>query len=492
MIRLLTILATAALLAVAVVWIASRQGELLFTIDAYEVRMSAPVAISLVILFVALVGFSTRLVAAILSGPGAIGAWFSQRRFRRGNQALARGLVAVAAGDVLDARRQSEKIRGMLDDNPLALLLTAQAAGMENDMVRQSTAYRAMLEHEETRFLGLRGLYMLAVRAGDSDQAMAFVARAHALKPRALWAANALFDLKAARGAWSDAKHILDDIADTGLLDAAIVRRRNAVLLAAEALEADRTGKSEQGLALALDALKLSPSLVPAAVLAARKLSASGKTWRAQDVIEAAWAEAPHPDLASVYGAMNPGEDAAERARRMTALAHLNREHFESRMLETEQAIGLNEWAQARRLLAPLAQPSASARVCALMAEIEEGEHGDATAAHIWLSRAARAPRDAQWRCGQCGRTDGEWSPVCAGCGGFDTLAWSGPGTETLEKLGADEDHPIATEGEGFLRDVAEVAQFASSRPRRIKEEQMRPPDVPGPGGEDFESELSG
>jgi HemY protein len=493
MIRLIGILIAAGLIAAGIAWIVDQQGALVFTIGHYEARMSASVAIALIVLFAALIGFLTRLAAAILSGPGAIGAWFSARRSRRGNDALSRGLVAVAAGDPFEARRQTQRARDILGDHPLALLLTAQAAQLEGDGEGQRAAYHAMREHAETEFLGLRGLFMLAMREDDKDEALSLAARAHALKPRALWAANALFDLKAARGAWRDAKEVLDDMARVALIDPDLARRRRAVLLAAEALEADRSGDSEHGLALALEALKLSPSLVPAAVLAARKLAASGKLWRAQDVIEAAWIETPHPDLAFVYGAMKPGEDRVTRAQRLTQLAHLNRDHFESRMLEAEEAVNLKQWAKARRLLAPLAHGAASARVCALMAEIEEAEHGDATAAHIWLSRAARAPRDAQWLCGHCSAASAEWTPVCAACGGFDTLHWSGPAT--LETLPADE-HPIATEGEGFVReDIAFVPPRDLPPPRPAAKEHgfvvlTRPPDDPGPGGLDFEGDV--
>ncbi len=201
MMRLIFILIGAGLVAAGIAWIVDQQGELLFTIGHYEARMSASVTIALVVLFAALIGFLTRLAAAILSGPGAIGAWFSARRSRRGNDALSRGLVAVAAGDPFEARRQTQKARDILGDHPLALLLTAQAAQLEGDGEGQRAAYHAMRDHAETEFLGLRGLFMLAMREDDKEQALSLAARAHALKPRALWAANALFDLKAARGA---------------------------------------------------------------------------------------------------------------------------------------------------------------------------------------------------------------------------------------------------------------------------------------------------
>ena len=108
------------------------------------------------------------------------------------------------------------------------------------------------------------------------------------------------------------------------------------------------------------------------------------------------------------------------------------------------------------------------------MAEIEEGERGDATLAHAWLARAARAPRDAEWRCRHCGSTQSEWSAVCAVCSNFDTLVWSAPGGETppAEILAAS-DLPVRK-----LATPKREAATIISLPR--------PPDDPGPGGIEY------
>ncbi|HTQ12576.1 MAG TPA: heme biosynthesis HemY N-terminal domain-containing protein [Rhizomicrobium sp.] len=503
MIRLIAILLGAALIAAGIAWIADRQGELVFTVGAYEARSSASVAIGLAIVFAALVALLTRVAVLILSGPGAVGRWTSARRMRRGNDAVTQGLVAAAAGDLAEARRQASKAQKLLGTPPLALLLTAQAAQLEGDETAQGNAYKAMLAHPDTEFLGLRGLFMQAMRREDANEAIALAARALELRPKAVWAANALFDLQSARGEWSEAKKVLENAARRRLLDVGLLRRRRGVLLAAEAMDAEARGDGERSLDAALEALDFSPALVPAAALAARRLAQTGKAWRAQDIIEGAWAQAPHPDLAAVYAAIRPAESVEERARRLIGLAHLNREHFESRVLEAEQDVNLGQWSEARRILAPLARGPASARVCALMAEIEQGENRDAAAAHSWLSRAVRAPRDADWRCANCGWTAPQWHAVCGGCGAFDALAWSAPVVESLAMLpGAPRDERLASDAaSAFLHDGGAEAQDDSrQRPksgarlaRRLEDIDAghgftlpRPPDDPGPGGEAF------
>ncbi len=499
--RLFTFLIVAAFVAFAVAWIANRQGELVYVIDGYEVTTSAGTAIGLVLLFAAFVVVLTRIVAIVLAGPDALGRWSSLRRMRRGHDALSRGLVAAAAGDVAEARRHARKAQGVLGGSPLGLLLTAQAAHLEGDERAQGIAYRAMLEHPETEFLGLRGLFMEAMRRDDSEEAMKVAARAHALKPRAVWAANALFDLKSARGEWADAKAVLESAQRAKLIEADVAKRRRAVLLTAEALDAEAEDP-DRALDLAQQALDLSPALAPAAALAARKLAAEGRAWRAQDIVEAAWAQAPHPDLAAAYAAIKPDETPEERAERMIGLAHLKRDHFESRMLEAEQDVNLGKWSDARRVLAPLARGFASARVCTLMAEIEQGQRHDASAAHGWLERAVRAPRDAEWRCTSCGWTSLKWQAVCDHCGAFDTLGWTAPATARLETYAA-EPFEDETEFEGETLDVeaqpsdeAAPAKPVPAKAPMAKGEGAgtgfvtlpRAPDDPGPDGDNFES----
>jgi HemY protein len=424
---------------------------------------------------------------------------------RRGQEALSRGLVAAAAGDSFSARKEAGKVHALLGSPPLALLLTAQAAQLEGDDLGQTSAYRLMLDHPETEFLGLRGLFMQAMRRDDHTEAMKLAARAHELKPRAAWSANALFDLKSANREWSEAKDVLEESARAKLIDSGLLRRRRAVLLTAEALDADARGDGTHALSTALEALELSPSLAPAAALAARKLAAQGRSWRAQDVIEAAWAQSPHPDLAATYAIIKPDEPADARARRLIGLAHLNRDHFESRILEAEQAVNLMNWAEARRLLAPLARGFASARVCALMAEIEQGERHDATAAHAWLSRAVRAPHDAEWRCGNCSWSSPQWNAVCGSCGAFDSLSWASPDEETVENMpGAALDARLGMDSaaHAFLQEDGESDETRMERPALERHQKTepeedvedsgltvlpRPPDDPGPESDEFE-----
>ena len=248
MTRLITILVAAGLLAAGMAWLADREGALLMTFGQYEVRMSVGVAVGLVIAFVAILFFTLRALAALWRTPAWLSEWWRARRARKGYQALSQGLVAAAAGDAHAARRYARNSRRLLKGAPLGLLLTAQAAQLDGDEDRQAAAYRAMLDHPDTEFLGLRGLFMQAMRREARDEAHQLAARAHRLKPKAVWAANALFDLSAQRHEWRGAQTILEQQARARLIDSQVARRRRAVLLAAQAVEAERDGEDAEAL----------------------------------------------------------------------------------------------------------------------------------------------------------------------------------------------------------------------------------------------------
>ncbi len=278
-------------------------------------------------------------------------------------------------------------------------------------------------------------------------------------------------------------------------------------------------------MALAEEAVRLSPGLVPAAVIAARLLGEQEKTWKALGIVEAAWAQSPHPDLVAVYTELKPDETPRARASRLMGLAERNPDHIESRLLTAAQWVQLKDWNQARTALGSLPERLPSARVAALMAEIEQGR-GDFQAQRYWLQRALSAPREPQWICDTCRASQPVWSPLCPACGAFDSLSWRAsteikllalpPAAKASQAAVSAAHREAATDGSAFaplrarfkgLRtwlehfrfwraDVAELRtppQPPKPAPGKGAVEQPiifvspRPPDDPGPGQSAFE-----
>ena len=175
----------------------------------------------------------------------------------------------------------------------------------------------------------------------------------------------------------------------------------------------------------------LEPSFAPIAARYARMLGARGQRRRARRALEAAWRAAPHPLLYEAYRGLYSDDPPLERLKQTERLAAFQPDDIESRIALARAALEARLWGEARRHLMTSGaehEDTAAPRLCRLMAELEEEEHGDHAAAHAWLARAAASPTpDPAWLCRVCRGETAHWDALCPNCRGFATLAWSGP-----------------------------------------------------------------
>ena len=422
MIRLIWLFLVAAGLAAAAAFLAGQEGGVTIVWGTREIAMPPGVFVALLLAAVAALLILWRVFGFLIDWPGAVSRWRREKRRRAGYLALARGMVAVAAGDAQEARRHQAKAKLTADEPLLSQLLSAQTAQLEGDEEATAHAYADMLGRPETEFLGLRGLFMQAMRRGDADAARRYAGRAFALRPKTPWVANALFDREAQAGDWAAAARALDGQARAKLIEADVAKRRRAVLAAAEAQDLAARGEPIRALEKAREALKAAPGLMSASLAAAAGWKAQGRTKRAAAVLERAWTSAPHPEIAAAYGALA----ADPAARRFDRLIGHNPAHPESKLLSAAASAGRGQLQEAEAILAPLLTPDPALRAAQLMADIAT-QRGDTANARLWADRALRAPRDDAWRCGACEHEAAGWGATCGHCGAFDTLIWGRP-----------------------------------------------------------------
>jgi HemY protein len=274
---------------------------------------------------------------------------------------------------------------------------------------------------------------------GDTDTAMKLAEKAFALKPKHSETQDQLLKLQADKGDWAGARATLAAKAKAGYLPRDVHRRRDAVLALSEAktLLDDEAGIEVQEAAIAAN--KLSPDLIPAAVLAARAHIAKGSPRNASRVLTKAWGAQPHPDLAATFAEIAPEETAADRLKRFKTLTKVSPDHPETKMLLAELYIAAEDFVEARKAVAELAETDPTARSLTLMAAIERGMGAQEQIVRGWLAKAVSAPRGPQWICDSCQNIHSEWAPVCDNCGSFDTLSWrSAPKSEIASPTGAE------------------------------------------------------
>jgi HemY protein len=472
---LLTLIVIAVAVGVAVM-IADQPGHVAIEWQDWRLNPSVPVLIATIVVLAAAAMLVLGVLRRVIAGPGAFLRARRERRQRAGYRALTQGMVAVAAGDAEEAQRHARKADVLLAEPPLTLLLSAQAAQLNGDEDAARHYFSQMLTRAETEFLGLRGLLTQALRKGDDATARQLAERAHRLRPKTPWVLTHLLELHVRSGAWDAAHEVLTTALKRKLVAGELGRHHQAVLLHERSRVAEAKGQDSEALALTAKALDLAPDFAPAAALRGRLLRRAGRDRPAAKAIETAWRRAPHPLLAEAYAELNAGEPPLARVKRAEKLAAVNPDHVESHIVVAEAALAAQLWGEARRHLqaargngaadpaaaTEAASPLPSARICRLMAELEERQHGDGTASRAWLARAAEAPPDPVYVCRNCAAESLAWRPVCARCRGFDTLDWRTPSHATAALPAPSPDDLVGAPGAAQL---APPAYHAASPP---------------------------
>ncbi len=443
------------LFVVVVIALAFGLGQLMDSAETVEIRafdmefvLSPLMALGALAVFVALIWVAFKLVAlgfAVLrfmnGDETAIRRFFVRNREKRGLDALLVSMVAQAEGDGKTAIAKAEKAHKLLNKPAMTNLLVAQAAEMKGNPALAIERYKALLDDNRTRFVAVQGLIRAKLETGEKDKASALAVKALEMQPTHEATQNTLLQLQTEAEDWSGARKTLMLKKNAGALPRDIWRRRDAILALQDSDAMAARGDLMRSREAAIEANRLSPDLIPAAVAAAHALIAQGNGTHAAKVLKRAWKAQPHPELAAAFAAIEPDETPQQRASRFEGLLRKSPDAAETRMLRAEMQLAAENFPEARRALGDLHEKDPTARVLTIMAAIERGEGADDFVVRGWLTRALTAKRGPQWVCSKCQHVHASWQAVCDGCGAFDTLEWrdapeaSGPSATQTELL---------------------------------------------------------
>lgn len=391
----LLIVAVAAMLASWQI-VTTDPGNVEITWGGVEINTSALFGLLILVVVIALALPLLRLIMFLMDAPGRIGKASQRARIRRGQEALALGLIAAEAGEFEDARRYADKAEDLIDEPRLAMLLQARAAEVAGDTAGAERAYSGMLQHEDTEVLGRKGLMAAALKRGDRTAARAQAEGALKASKSASWPFQYAFDLAVQQADWENAIETLEIGDKRKFMDDKVAKRRRAVLMTAQAAKLERERRTDKAVELAQKAFRMSPGFVPAGALAARLLAVEGKAERAAAILEEAWENGPHPALAHAYRDLVQNESKEARAQRMMSLVERRRDHRESRLVMAELAMARGDWGGAQAALEDAYRENPTSRICILFAQVARGR-GDENGARTWLAQAAAAPREPDW-----------------------------------------------------------------------------------------------
>lgn len=423
---LLYLLLVAVLVAVGV-FLTENPGTMQLTWLGYEIESSVGIFLLAVALLVVIFALGYAVLRLIWRFPWIMGGKMKASRSRRGHEAVSRGILAAAAGDIEAAEEWTRRAKRLASDEPLTRLLTAQTAQLKGDHEAATAMFAGMLEQEDTRLLGLRGLVTQAVREDNDERALEYAREAYAMRPQTPWVLEQLFES-------SEKAHALDEAEDAVLMqlrhdqiERPAANRKRAVLAYERAEEALQAGDLDKALKEAKTCHRLAPELAPGTALLAKVHLARGSHRRAARALEKGWKWAPHPDLVAAYKSLVPVEPPMDWLRRLRKLTAERAGHEAARLALAAAALEAEIWAEVRQYLRIHGGEPLSRSACLLMAELERRENSDEQAADAWMLRAEAAPPDPAWVCKVSGVVVERWYPRCPASGVFDSLEWRRP-----------------------------------------------------------------
>ena len=426
-------------------------------------------------LILKLFGFVLAFVRFLNGDETAISRYFSANRERKGYQALADGLMALASGEGRVALSQADRARRLLNKPELTNLISAQAAEMEGDKKKAKDIYVELLKDDRTRFVGVRGIMKQKLAEGDTETAKKLAEKAFDLKPKHNETGDVLLQLQAENEDWAGARKTLNTKVSNGVLPRDVHKRRDAVLALSEARDIFANAGAVEAQVAAIEANRLSPDLIPAAVMAAKAYMEQEKPRYATRVLVAAWKSQPHPDLAAGFADIVPTETTKARIKRFAGLIKSDSEHPEARLLMAELHIADEDFAGARKALGGLNEDHPTSRSLTIMAAIERGEGSDDAIVRGWLTKALGASRGPQWTCDKCNHVHSSWTAICDRCSGFDTLAWKTPAEGAIAMHGSSQMLPLIVGQEKVVEPEQEVVDAEEVITGEIVSDDVKP-----------------
>ena len=201
-----------------------------YTLGALQSVIALSVLLVALWLILKLASLLVATLRFINGDETALSRFFDRGRERRGYQAMADGLMALAAGEGRLAMAKAAKAEKYLENPELTDLITAQAAEMSGDTKKAAEAYKRLLSNQSTRFVGVRGIMKQKLSEGDTDTARALAEKALLLRPKHEEVQDTLLKLQAQGQDWAGARNTLSTKLKTGTLPRDVFKRRDAVL----------------------------------------------------------------------------------------------------------------------------------------------------------------------------------------------------------------------------------------------------------------------
>lgn len=346
------------------------------------------------------------------------------KRQERGLNTLNKAVVALAAGDGVNARKLANQAAKLLPPQPMMHVVAAQAAKLTGDTEAARKEFEGLLQDPDAAFLGVRGLLVGAVADGKVREARRLAEKAKEINPKSAWAIKTLFDLQVKATDWKSAMETLEAGKHSKVFTKDEVKSLFSTLYYCQAKEAELANEHETAEKLVQKALKSRKDFLPLVLMASRLESDKGNKNRALKILETAWALIPHPEIAERYAKAEPVETETVRYGRLQRLTKKNPDHTESLLVLAAQAIKAKKYIEAGKHLDAAMEQTSRVKVFQLRADLEEARDATSDIISRWQQKAKEGTAEPLWKCSSCAAEAGQWALLCTTCRMFNTLEW--------------------------------------------------------------------
>ncbi len=421
MLNLLLLLFFLTCLGVTVGWIAENPGNVTIYWFDYRIDTSFGFLLVLTLFSTAILFYTLAFIRRLILTPSHIAERRGLKQHKRGLTELTYSVAALAASDVKTAEAHTRKAEALLGRTPLTLLLSAQIARSQGDDARTRLLLDQMLDYKETEYIAARSLSDAASKQQIFPEALHMAERAHAINPKDL---KPVLGLHLRLGQWQEALAAIVKSARKGNISRAEARHYRGVVYLTQGIQMLETEQQDAAVKAANLCMKETPDFLPAILFSARAYLAAGDEKKAVKLIMRAWTHTPHPQLATLYLAINNKQPKDAQIKLIQKLIATNPDSIESGLALTQAYINNRLWDLAYNTLQKIIVREESVRACHLMAIIEQGISSDPNAGGKWFTRSQVAQPDPEWVCFSCGQAAASWHVHCPSCNDLDSLEW--------------------------------------------------------------------
>ena len=412
------------LIALAAAWLSNNPGVVRLDWIGYSVQTSVAVIIGTVVIVYTV--FYAFLAKPLLLLTQKVGYWLgADKRARKMAQSkidktvdrytvLNKGLIALAAGDIVAAERWAGTIRKEFSgEEEKTTFFEAQLAEAKNDTAEAMRLYDILAEKRETYLLGMRGKVRLYRLTGNLTQAAEVCSELLSMKNPPKWVLSEAFELQIHEKQWEQAIVTLEKALKYDLFDKVTAKRLIASVLLEKAEEtADRAAKEK----LIREAYDTDKTFVRAAVKTAELDIGKGQIKRARSLLQKLWKISPSWAVYEVYLTLTEKESPIEAVKDVEELISGNPEARINDLIFADCSLRARLWGQAKTAVSKYLETHPESKRALMMAEEIAAYNQNQKAAEEYREKAEKAPVEHPYYCEICHTPFEKDHTTCPAC----------------------------------------------------------------------------